>query len=243
MLVSKVFRAKFMKKGQEWMNEAPKVASYLWKSLLSARILLINGIMKQVGDGNTIKVQQDRWLLDSRNRKVKSNKAGQAEVHYVKDLIRQGKWDKDLLSKIFDKEEAQKIANIPINIYQRKDRIMWNHSKFEVYTVKSGYVLAREMTTQATKIGQNKEQTSNHNRKESQWKKVWGTNAKHKLKRFIRNACRIVSQLMKWYIKRQGKEAISTQAVGKGLRQRNIRFLSVTMPRRSGNLVHTIWMD
>ena len=65
------------------------------------------------------------------------------------------------------------------------DRLIWNHSKTIEYTVRSGYALAKEMEAQATKTVQIKEQTSSHNRKESLWKKVWGTNVKHKLKHFI----------------------------------------------------------
>ena len=65
------------------------------------------------------------------------------------------------------------------------DRLIWNHSKTIEYTVRSSYALAKEMEAQATKTVQIKEQTSSHNRKESLWKKVWGTNVKHKLKHFI----------------------------------------------------------
>ena len=55
-LVSRVMRAKYMKRESDWMKHAPTSASYLWKSLMNARFLLINGIRKKVGDGSTIKV-------------------------------------------------------------------------------------------------------------------------------------------------------------------------------------------
>ena len=113
------------------MRQTSTSASYLWKSLLSARFLLINGIRKQVGDGSTIKVWQDRWIPDSRDGGVEQDRAANGDVQYVKDLIKQGQWDKELLNKIFSREMAQKIAKIPLNICQRRDRLIWNHSKLE----------------------------------------------------------------------------------------------------------------
>ena len=166
-LVSRVMRAKYMKREQDWMRQASTSASYLRKSLLSARFLLINGIRKQAGDGSTIMVWQDRWIPDSRDGRVEQDRAANGDVQYVKDLIKQGQWDKELLNKIFSREMAQKIAKIPLSIYQRKDRLIWNHSRNGEYTVRSGYALAKEMEAQATKSVQSKEQTSSHNRKES----------------------------------------------------------------------------
>ncbi|XP_027120634.2 uncharacterized mitochondrial protein AtMg00310-like [Coffea arabica] len=88
-LVSRVMRAKYMKRELDWMRQAPTSASYLWKSLLSARFLLINGIRKQVGDGSTIKVWQDRWIPGSRDGRVEKDRAALGSIQYVKDLIKQ----------------------------------------------------------------------------------------------------------------------------------------------------------
>lgn len=129
-------------------------------------------IRKQVGDGSTIKVWHDRWIPDSRDGKVKSNRTTQEVIQYVRDLICQGQWNKELLSRIFCKEEAQKVANIQLSIHQKRDRLFRNFSKTRGYTVKYSYALAKEMATMASKSVQIKEQTSSHNNKENLWKKV-----------------------------------------------------------------------
>ena len=61
------------------MREASTSASYLWKSLLSARFLLINGIRKQVRDGSTIKVWQDRGVPDSRDSRVEPDRVAHGD--------------------------------------------------------------------------------------------------------------------------------------------------------------------
>lgn len=48
------------------------------------------------------------------------------------------------MREFFDEEVCQRITNIPISECGDKDRLIWMFSKSGEYTVKTGYVVAKE---------------------------------------------------------------------------------------------------
>ena len=77
------------------------------------------------------------------------------------------------------------ITNIPLNLYGRKDRLFWKHSKSRVYTVKTGYAAAKvEGDTKNQRLAPGSE-TSRKIRKHTVWKRLWSLNIKMKLKHFL----------------------------------------------------------
>ena len=43
----------------------------------------------------------------------------------------------------FNADDVEHITSISLSLYERKDRLYWKHSKSGVYTVKTGYVVAK----------------------------------------------------------------------------------------------------
>lgn len=109
----------------------------------------------------------------------------QTDVYLVKELIKEGKWDRYLLNSIFCSEDAENVAKIPLSLYNREDTWGWNYSKAGVYSVKSGYALAEQLAEETSKAKSAKEQSSHCNRMENLWKHVWGLKVKFKLKHFL----------------------------------------------------------
>ncbi|XP_071939027.1 uncharacterized mitochondrial protein AtMg00310-like [Coffea arabica] len=74
LLVSKVMKVKYMK-NPNWMNKGPPgSASWSWKSIHSAKNLLLAGLWKRIGDGRTISIWKDRWVIGSEDGKVEAEK-------------------------------------------------------------------------------------------------------------------------------------------------------------------------
>lgn len=46
------------------------LGSYAWKSILSARDIIKRGTVWRIGDGQSICIKEDKWLLDKVHRKV-----------------------------------------------------------------------------------------------------------------------------------------------------------------------------
>lgn len=165
--------------------EPPNRISWTWKSVLSARSLHNKGIWKQIGDGSSVKIWEDSWIVGRLNGKPTTTEPNNCALEKVNDLIEEGKWKMELLQQLFIAEEAELTTGIPLSLYRRKYILFWNFSKFGIYTVKSGYAAARLEGECNRRRQSTNEDTSWEIRKHSIWKKLWGLNMKHKLKHFL----------------------------------------------------------
>lgn len=144
LLVSKIMKARYFKGMSIWDTKASNGDSWCWKSLLSAKELLEEGTRKRVGDGKSINIWADRWLPSSEDGRVKSRRREGMKVQKVSELIRDGRWDRELIKQVFEEEEGKSILRIPLGVQPLKDRIYWNFSPTGMYTVKSGYQFAKK---------------------------------------------------------------------------------------------------
>ena len=98
-----------------------------------------------MGDGKSINIWEDRWLPETEDGIVKAKDVEGIKVQRVSELIKDGKWDKELIAQVFEEEKGRKIMRIPLSVQPMKNRIYWVMSSTGVYTVKSRYILAKNM--------------------------------------------------------------------------------------------------
>ena len=185
LLVSRVLKARYFRGTSIWRTGSYGTDSYCWKSLLQARGILEEGIRKQVGDGKFINIWEDRWIPGSGDGKVKTRRAGDVELQEVSELIKEGVWDKELITKVFDKDEGKQILSIPLGEVPRKDRLFWAFSTTGVYTVKSGYRLAKKEKRMGGEEWKEAGTSFGRSGVNQHWNFLWGQSVKHKLKHFI----------------------------------------------------------
>ena len=125
-LFFRVFKAKYFLHGTVF--EAKKSSgSYAWQSILKARLVIEAGSMWRVGDGSTIRVYWDKWLLGNFPSKINSpQKSAPGDVH-VASLIDQDtkQWDCAKIDHLLLPFEVAKIKSIPICITNQADCIIW----------------------------------------------------------------------------------------------------------------------
>lgn len=85
-LMSKVLKQKYLPKCDIFQAKVPVQASWLWRSWASARYLLREGCRWRVGDGKSISVWEDSWLIANHMRKPISPKPEGSGVVKVFDL-------------------------------------------------------------------------------------------------------------------------------------------------------------
>ncbi|XP_027166343.1 uncharacterized protein LOC113766338 [Coffea eugenioides] len=185
LLVSKVMKAKYMK-DPNWMNKSPPgSASWSWKSIHSATKLLFVGLWKRIGDGRTVSIWNDKWLIGSEDGKVETAKPEGCNLSWVSELIEDGRWKIEILQTWFGNKEAEIIQRIPTSIGRRKDKLIWKFSKTGAYTVKIGYAMARQEENQISSNRTHNAKTSWEVRKRMVWKNLWHQKVKAKLKHFM----------------------------------------------------------
>ncbi|XP_071939813.1 uncharacterized protein [Coffea arabica] len=185
LLVSRIVRGKYFRGSFFWEMNINAGDSWVWKSFLSARELLEEGVRLRVGDGKQIDIWEDKWLLDQEYGKIRSCKPQQCHIQRVHELISDGNWNVDMIREVFEEEDCQRILDIPISKCGGKDRLVWSFSNSGEYTVKTGYPVAKDLQRKKKGVCQQQGSSSRNEFKSGVWKLLWGLNVKHKLKHFV----------------------------------------------------------
>ena len=183
-LFYKVFKAKYFPNGTTFDAKASS-GSYAWKSILRARKVISMGARWRVGDGNQIRIFEDRWLPFEGSGKIISPCWNLHRDVDVSSLI-----DNDMAarnSQIIDASflpfEACKIKAIPFSSVQQADRLCRPWDKSGEYTVKTGYkIMCDEDVSDSAS-------TSNDDSIVKFWRSMWKFNIPGKIKHFLWKAC------------------------------------------------------
>ncbi|KAG7548646.1 Reverse transcriptase domain [Arabidopsis suecica] len=144
-LFAKVFKGRYFRKSNPLDTIKSYPPSYGWRSIMSARSLVIKGLIKRVGSRASISIWEDPWIPAQFPRPAKSNGLIIDPSLKVKNLIdsRSNFWNIDLLNELFVPEDVALISALPLGAPTKEDSLGWHFTKSGKYTVKSGYHTAR----------------------------------------------------------------------------------------------------
>lgn len=185
LLVSKILKGRYFRGISIWSVKTKHSDSWYWKSILSARRLLEEGSRKRVGDGKTSSIWKDKWVPGNEEGLIKTKKQQEWNVSKVSDLIKEGRWNTEMLSRLFEVVDQVNIMNIPLSLHDTKDKIYWCKTPTGEYSVKSGYRCAKELQRTARPKEGVESSGSRKEENAKSWKTLWGLNMKQKLKFFI----------------------------------------------------------
>ena len=114
-----------------------------------ARKLIEREAWLRVGDGKSIRIFHDSWLLNSLDGKVVSPQNSLAPDSTVDTLIdaQTSWWNTHLIDLCFYPPEAALIKSLPLCIVPQPDILIWPKENSGMYFVKSGYKCLMEIAT------------------------------------------------------------------------------------------------
>lgn len=120
--------------------------SYVWKSMLSSRDLLKDGLVWRIGDGGNVKIWKDKWLPTLITYAVQSPPKVIPEDFLVTSLIDQKAhtWNLELINSIFMPNEAKVIASMPLCPSLPPDKLVWQGTTNGIFSVRSAYHMGME---------------------------------------------------------------------------------------------------
>lgn len=184
-LLHSVLKARYFKNGDFIDARRGYDPSYTWRSIWGSKSLLLDGLKWRVGNGLDIGVWEEAWLPGEGTSLVPTPNLNFDSELRVSDLIdtNVGAWNEETVREIFNEEEAALILDIPVSEYMPSDQRYWWPCKDGVYSVRSGYWLARLGKTRAwaTLYGP---------REEGLWRCMWKLTGPPKLRHFIWRACK-----------------------------------------------------
>ncbi|OMO70912.1 reverse transcriptase [Corchorus capsularis] len=149
-LCFRVLRAKYFSSGQFLNTRLGSNPSFLWRSLLAGRDVLVEGSRWRIGLGD-LDVWRDRWLNNSPSY-LPTPREGVAQAPMkVADLIdfEARQWDEDKLLNLFEDEDIVRIMCLPIPKALTRDCLIWNDSELGSFSVRSAYYVARQILGRA----------------------------------------------------------------------------------------------
>ncbi|XP_059663811.1 uncharacterized protein LOC132309531 [Cornus florida] len=138
----KSFKSKYFKNCNFVDAPHKSGASWVWKSILSAREIIQKGMRWHIGDGSKVNCWKDNWLPATSNFSVTSKNLA-ATFSSVADLINHSsyKWKSDLVSQYFNLRDQSFILQIPLSSIGEANCKIWGPSKDGKFSVKSAYYI------------------------------------------------------------------------------------------------------
>lgn len=154
--------------------------SFIWRSLQGAISLVKGGYRWLIGNGESVRVFEDRWLPRPYTFKPIVNLMPSCDYLRVADLIdkERGSWKESLVREVLSPIDAELVLDIPLCDLWPSDRIIWHFSNSGDFTVKSAYFLARWMAN-----GDLPCPSSDSIR--VVWKRLWNLNIPPRMKLFV----------------------------------------------------------
>ena len=159
--------------------------SFTWRSIWGSKALMIEGLKWRVGNGESINVWEDAWVLGEGSHLVPTPQVDSDMTLKVSALIDYDTmtWNVDLVHQTFQEDDWPLILNIPLSRFRPNDRRYWWPSRNGLFSVKSCYWLG--------KLGHLRTWRLQHGEGELQlWRNVWRVQGPPKLQHFIWRACR-----------------------------------------------------
>jgi hypothetical protein len=133
-LIGRIYRAKYYPHSSFLESKVPNHSSFIWRSLASARDLIVKGSRWCVGNGNKIRIWQDNWIPRERGFKVISPQSVLPDNAKVSDLFSDSGWNSNLVDEVFLPFEAEYIKLISLRGRDRQDKLVWNGTKTGVFS-------------------------------------------------------------------------------------------------------------
>ncbi|CAA7045965.1 unnamed protein product [Microthlaspi erraticum] len=150
-LLARVLRGKYFPYSTPLRAGHTDSPSYGWRSILAARPLLTMGILQKVHSGLNTRAWEDPWIPTIPARHANPRIPVVHPRMTVSDFINREikAWNVEMLEEYMEPEDIPLIRSIAINKTFHMDSFSWGYTKSGLYTVKSGYWVAKNLLNPA----------------------------------------------------------------------------------------------
>nr|XP_027100870.1 uncharacterized protein LOC113719906 [Coffea arabica] len=188
LLVTKVLKAKYFPKEFILHCSPTKNASWFWQGLMGARSLLNEGLIRRIGNGRSTSIWEHKWIPDTTTGRPTTSRRNNCGLEKVEELICHQRWNRNIIFRNFNRDDAHKILAIPLGLSEREDSFYWQPKAGGQYTVNSGYNLLMKQNRKRKKgnpDGASSSYADGSPQVVQMWNTLWSLNIKHKIKFFI----------------------------------------------------------
>lgn len=146
-LISKVLKAKYFPNSNFINASLGNMSSYTWRSIWASKGILFEGMGWRVGDGMSISVNNDVWVMESPNFKITNPPISMHNVNVAELIdVSTQRWREEMIINTFDTVDASRILRIPLSLVPHEDRLVWYGEASGEYSICSTYRLLQRNT-------------------------------------------------------------------------------------------------
>ncbi|CAA7014949.1 unnamed protein product [Microthlaspi erraticum] len=146
-LLARIMRGKYYSYSSPLRAGHVESPSYGWQSIRAAKPLLMLGIVQKIHSGLNTRAWEDPWIPTSPARPANARTPVAHPRMTVSDFINRDtkEWNLRMLEEYMSPEEIPLIQSLAISKNFHMDSYSWSYTKHGLYTVKSGYWVARNL--------------------------------------------------------------------------------------------------
>ena len=145
-LVSRIYKAQYFPSQSYLTSNLGHNPSYVWRSILKARFIVIGGARWCIGTCSSISILNESWLLNGGHidgNIIGANFVRGFSVSSLMNTSSKG-WNQEVIQQVFSSDIADSILRTPLLDQVREDNLIWKAAKNGLYSVKSAYRLCME---------------------------------------------------------------------------------------------------
>ena len=125
-LCFQVFKARFFPNCSILEAKDSIAGSYAWKSILSARDVIRKGMVWRIGDGQSVRVKEEKWLPKRDSSSIISPFPTILPETRVSSLIEANRreWKTEVIQEFFLPSEVLVIMRIPLSLRNTEDWVI-----------------------------------------------------------------------------------------------------------------------
>jgi hypothetical protein len=159
--------------------------SEIWRSILDGRDILVQGLIKRIGDGASTHIWADNWLpRENVLKPVVSLVANPPQM--VSELIDETSmtWKEELIRACFLPMDPNAILNIPLCTRRQLDFWAWNYDSKGIFSVRSAYRMIINTKINRENYYEGNPGSSNSDSVMKGWCSLWKTKVPSKIRVF-----------------------------------------------------------
>ncbi|XP_059450901.1 uncharacterized protein LOC132181678 [Corylus avellana] len=183
--IAKIMKAKYFPNCSILDAPKGKRPSFAWRSIQSTCDIVREGLIWRVGNGEKIRIWQDKWLHNPNDYMIQSQPTVLAPTARVCELVdRDTKWWKtNLIEQIFSPAEVKMILAIPLSSRNQEDCMVWRGTVKGEFSVRSAYHLQKK------KEEEGRGECSIRSSSRAVWKLIWKLKVPSVEQNFLWKAC------------------------------------------------------
>lgn len=128
-LAARIMKARYFREGNFLNASTGSNPSYIWRSLLWGRQVILKGYRWRIGNGMSVLIYRENWIQRPSTFQPFSAPKMSLEAKVAELIDKENRWKTEVIQQNFLKDNAEEILSIPLPRREMEDKVIWHYDK------------------------------------------------------------------------------------------------------------------